>query len=78
MRTKLKIMAIAAIFASASAWEITEAQKHEESAIVKANVEALTKPIVTIEYDKCCLADVNYDCVPNYMGPIQGKGVSCE
>ena len=70
-------MAIAAIFASASAWEITEVQKNENSAITTANVEALTAPGVTIEYDKCCLSDPEPNCLPNYMGLIPGKPKKC-
>lgn len=78
MKVKYKIMAISAIIATGCIVGISRFQTNECSAISVANVEALTDCEVVVAYDKCCIADTEVNCLPNYMGLIPGRPVSCE
>ena len=77
MKAKLKILAISAIVATGCLIGISGFQTTEKAALTIANVEALTQVEVIIEYDKCCVRDLNDICVPNYMGAIPGRRVPC-
>lgn len=77
MNKKFKIMAVAAIVSSGCLYGISGFQTSESSSITLANVEALTRWEVSIEYDKCCEESLHDICVPNYMGIIPGRPVKC-
>lgn len=77
MKSKIKIMAATAIIATGFLAGISGFQTTKSSAITLANVEALTRWEVTIEYDKCCEESLHDICVPNYMGIILGRPVKC-
>lgn len=77
MKAKLKILGMAASVAAGCLVGISGFRTTEQTALTLANVEALTRWEVTIEYDKCCVEDPNDICVPNYMGIIPGRPVPC-
>lgn len=77
MKIKIKLLTLASIAALGTVAGISGSQTKEKSAITMANVEALTRWEVTVEYDTCCVDDPNDICVPNYMGIIAGRPVSC-
>lgn len=77
MKVRFKILGIASIVSAGCLVGISGFQNTKQTALTLANVEALTHWEVTIEYDKCCIEDLNDICVPNYMGVIPGKPVPC-
>lgn len=77
MKVKLKIILAATMVATGCIAGISRYHTNESNAITLANVEALADTVITIEYDKCCLADSELDCIPNYMGLINGMPVKC-
>lgn len=77
MRKTFKIAAGAAIVAAGCLAGLSESRPTEGSALTLENVEALSRWEVTTEYDKCCVEGLEYNCLPNYMGLIQGDPVPC-